>query len=188
MKIIFGLGNIGKEFESTYHNAGFMAVDECLLARGIKKSKNMCSGLVYEDNVNGQKVYFVKPTTYMNNSGECVKSVMTKLGAENSDILVVVDDFDLPAGSLRIRQLGSAGTHNGLKSIVAHIGTSFARLRIGTGHPETTAQWKDFVLSSTAGKNEKFLQGVNIASKAVLDFANGKTIEELMQKYNGNKK
>lgn len=185
MKIIFGLGNPGGEFNGTYHNAGFMALDGCLDALNLKKNKEMCNGIIYEANVGGQKVYFVYPTTYMNLSGQCVKATINKLKANISDILVVVDDFDLPAGSLRIRAQGSAGTHNGLRSIVGLCGTNFARLRVGTGNPHAIGQdAKDFVLSKSASKNKDFLNGVQRATQAVLDYARGATLDDLMQRYN----
>ncbi len=183
MKIIFGLGNIGKEYENTYHNMGFMVVDDCLNSNNITKAKQQCSGIIYEGNISGQKVYFVKPTTYMNNSGECVKSVLTKLKANCQDILVVVDDIDLPAGSIRIKPSGSAGTHNGLKSICNQIGNDFARLKIGIGKPQVNQDLADFVLSKVP-KNSKAMNAKNLGVSAVLDYVNDTTLQELMQKYN----
>ena len=189
MKIIFGLGNIGSQYANTYHNAGFMALDICRNKLNMQRGKQMCNGIVYEGNISGQKVYLVYPTTYMNLSGVCVKSVLTKLKASVSDALVVVDDFDLSAGSIRIRTQGSAGTHNGLRNIVANIGTNFARVRIGTGNPHAIGQDpKDFVLSSSAGKNKEFLEAVQKAADAVLDYIGGDSLDTLMQRYNGGHK
>lgn len=186
MKIIFGLGNIGSEYDNTYHNAGFMALDICRKQLNLQRGKQMCNGIVYEGNIGGEKVYLVYPTTYMNLSGVCVKSVLSKLKANISDGLVVVDDFDLPSGSIRIRTQGSAGTHNGLRSIVGCIGTNFARLRIGTGNPHAIGQDpKEFVLSHSAGKNKQFMSAVQKASDAVLEYIAGDSLDTLMQKYNG---
>lgn len=184
MKIIFGLGNIGKEYENTYHNMGFMTIDGCLKQLNITKSKNMCNGQVYEGNVLGQKIYFVKPTTYMNNSGECVKSVMAKLKANIQDILVVVDDIDLPAGKIRIKPSSSAGTHNGLKSICSFIGNDYARLKVGIGKPFQNQDLADFVLSRVP-EGSKALEAKDIAIRAVLEYIGGSALDKLMQKYNG---
>lgn len=186
MKIIFGLGNIGKEYTNTYHNMGFMVVDGCLNALNVNttKYKNLCNGMVYETNVSGEKVYFVKPTTYMNNSGECVKSILSKLKANVQDILVVVDDIDLPAGKIRIKTSGSAGTHNGLKSICSHIGNDYARVKVGIGRPAPNQDLADFVLSNVP-KESKALDAIALALQAVLDYVSGTSLDKLMQKYNG---
>lgn len=186
MKIIFGLGNIGSEYANTYHNMGFMVVDGCLSSLNINltKYKNMCNGMVYETNVSGNKVYFVKPTTYMNNSGECVKSVMTKLKANIEDILVVVDDIDLPEGVIRIKPSGSAGTHNGLKSICGLVGNNYARLKIGVGKPAPNQPLVDFVLSNVP-QSSKAIDAVKCGVQALLDYVNGAPLDRIMQKYNG---
>ena len=183
MKIVFGLGNIGKQYENTNHNAGFSVVQACLADLGIAKCKNMCDGMVYEANVAGEKVYFVLPTTFMNNSGICVLSVLSKFKANLSDCLVVVDDIDLPSGSIRVRTAGSAGTHNGLKSIVHHVGENFARLRVGVGKPKEGQTLLDFVLDKIS-TSEQQKAGMEKAKQCVLDFVSGKSFDELMQKYN----
>jgi PTH1 family peptidyl-tRNA hydrolase len=186
MKVIFGLGNIGKEYEHTYHNVGFMVVDGVLAELGVKKSKNECSGQIFETNVNGEKVIFVKPSTYMNLSGVCVASVIKKYGAKIEDVFVVVDDFDLPAGVTRIRAKGSGGTHNGLRNIVANIGTDFARLKVGIGRPKSeNADFKGFVLSKIPGKDSDFAKGIAKATACVLEYVRGSSLDSLMQKYNG---
>ena len=183
MKIIFGLGNFGKQYENTNHNAGFIVVQKCLDSLGFAKGKNMCDGVVYEGNILGEKIYFVLPTTFMNNSGICVLSVISKLKANISDALVVVDDIDLPCGAVRVRTSGSAGTHNGLKSIVHYVGEGFARLRVGVGKPHENQQLLDFVLDKMSTSKEQ-QAGLEKAKECVLDFVHGKSFNELMQKYN----
>lgn len=185
MKIIVGLGNIGKEYENTYHNVGFMVVDGCLKQLNLSKSKDICNGKVYETNIAGEKIYFVKPTTFMNNSGICVKSLLAKFKAEITDCLVIVDDIDLPAGAVRIRKSGSAGTHNGLRSIVANCSTDFLRVRVGTGKPMPNQTLVDFVLSKAPLNGTDFANGIEKATQAVLEYAQGYSIDSVMQKYNG---
>lgn len=184
MRIIVGLGNIGKEYENTNHNMGFMVVDRVLSKLNITKSKEMCNGIVYESNIDGEKIYFVKPTTYMNNSGICLASVISKLGADITDCLVVVDDIDIPKNSIRIRKSGSAGTHNGLKSLVHYCGENFNRLRFGVGQPAENQDLISFVLAKVK-KDQNFENAIAKASDAVVEYARGASIDSIMQKYNG---
>lgn len=183
MKVVFGLGNVGKEYENTNHNAGFIVVQKCLQELGVSKCKKMCDGMVYETNLSGEKVYFVLPTTFMNNSGFCVASFLKKFDVGRDDFLVVVDDIDLPASELRIRKSGSAGTHNGLKSIISCIGSDFSRLRVGVGKPHQNQTLIDFVLSKMDNSAEQ-QQTIENAKNCVLEFVRGKTLDNLMQKYN----
>lgn len=185
MKIIIGLGNVGAEYKSTYHNVGFMVVDECLNALNIKKNKLMCDGMVYECNVNQEKIIFVKPTTYMNNSGLCVKSIINKFDADISDCLVIVDDIDLQDGKIRIRHSGSAGTHNGLRNITQLCGSEFARVRVGIGRPQNNMDLADYVLSRLPHQSDaQIYKGINTAVSAVLDYIKGDSLDSLMQSYN----
>lgn len=134
MKGIVGLGNIGKEFENTYHNVGFYVVDFFMQKNNIEnKPKKLKNSTVVEANFNGEKVVIAKPTTYMNNSGRAVLELMQKYKLKPEDIVVVFDDFDMPVGKVRFRECGSAGTHNGLRDIVACIGTNFKRVKMGIG-------------------------------------------------------
>ena len=184
MKIIFGLGNFGKQYEKSNHNVGFMVLDKVLKNLKLTKNQNICDGAVYETNIDGEKVLFVKPTTYMNNSGICVLSVISKFGANIGDCLVVVDDIDLPVGAIRIRPHGSAGTHNGLRSIVSYVGEDFARVRVGIGKPHENQSLVDFVLQR-ASNSKEFENALEKASEAVLEYVHGESLENVMQKYNG---
>ena len=144
MTIVVGLGNFGERYRNTYHNIGFMVVDKLASALQVTFSKEKFKSLVAEGVYNGQKVLLVKPQTYMNNSGEAL--VLLKAKYKDAKIIVVVDDIDLPAGTLRFRERGSSGTHNGLRSIVSYIGEDFARVRVGIGRDENK-DLADFVLS-----------------------------------------
>lgn len=144
MVIIVGLGNPDAKYNGTYHNVGFETVD--ILARriGVSVDKKKFKALVGEGILNGEKVLLVKPQTYMNLSGESVALVKEKY--KDARIIVVVDDIDLSRGNIRYREHGSAGTHNGLRSIVAHIGQDFERVKIGVGR-DISMDLADYVLS-----------------------------------------
>ncbi len=144
MLIFVGLGNPTAEYAHTYHNIGFDVVDALSQEFGIKFTQNKFKALVGQGNVNGEKVLLVKPQTYMNNSGESV--VLVKQKFADARIVVIVDDIDLPKGNIRYRERGSAGTHNGLRSIVSFIGQDFERIKVGIGR-DVTKDLADFVLS-----------------------------------------
>lgn len=144
MFIIVGLGNFGARYDNTYHNLGFKTIDLLSQKLNISLSKEKYKALVGDGVYNGEKIILAKPTTFMNNSGESV--VLLKKINKDARIIVVVDDIDLPAGTIRYREHGSSGTHNGLRSIVAYIGENFERVRIGTGRDESV-DLADFVLS-----------------------------------------
>ncbi len=148
MKLIVGLGNFESKYNKTYHNVGFRAVDFLAEKLGASFTKRMCDGVVAETFYNGEKVLLVKPLTYMNLSGICVEALARKFKIKEEDICIFVDDIDLPLGKIRFRESGSAGTHNGLKSIVGELGsTNFRRLKFGIGRDEKFADLADFVLS-----------------------------------------
>ncbi len=132
--LICGLGNIGKEYENTRHNAGFIVVDKLGEKLNMKIDKKDCKSKIARRMKD--ELIIQKPETFMNLSGKAVKEAMGKFHFDASEILVVYDDIDLPLGTIRYREKGSAGTHNGMRSIIAEIGTQdFARLRIGIGKP-----------------------------------------------------
>lgn len=133
MKLIVGLGNIGREYEHTRHNAGFDTIDTLADGLGVSfKEEKKLKGLIALVNNMGHKAILLKPTTYMNLSGEAVSAVMKYYNIAVEDIVIISDDLDMVAGKVRYRMTGSAGGHNGLKSIISHIGTeSFKRIKIG---------------------------------------------------------
>lgn len=131
------LGNPGREYESTRHNVGFMAADELSRREGVKFNKLRYRSLTGEIAAGGGRVLVIKPQTYMNLSGEAVKLAGGFYRIPPDHVLVISDDVALPLGKLRIRSGGSAGGHNGLKNIIAHLGTDqFPRIRVGVGAPE----------------------------------------------------
>ena len=144
MVIVVGLGNPDEKYQHTYHNIGFDVVNALAEKLGISLDKKKYKAVVGEGMLNGQKIMLVKPQTYMNLSGECV--VMLKEKFKDARIFVVVDDIDLPKGNIRYRQHGSAGTHNGLRSIVSYIGEDFERLKVGIGR-DISMGLADYVLS-----------------------------------------
>ena len=134
MKIIVGLGNPGKEYEKTKHNLGFMFLDYLNEKLNLGKFKKFKSSEILESSINGEKVIFAKPQTFMNLSGKAVVELKQFYKVENKDILIVYDDFDILFGSVRFREKGRAGTHNGMKDIIQKISSvEIPRLRIGTG-------------------------------------------------------
>ena len=136
MKIIAGLGNPGSEYAKTRHNVGFMFVDALAGKLGITEWKDKFEAKIGEARIGLEKVLLVKPQTYMNESGRSLGPLMNFYKLEPEDLIVVHDDMDIPAGTIRIRKKGSAGGHNGIKSILAHIGDEhFSRVRIGIGRP-----------------------------------------------------
>ncbi|MDD4816134.1 MAG: aminoacyl-tRNA hydrolase [Clostridia bacterium] len=160
MFLIVGLGNPDKIYQNTYHNIGFMVVDKLCQKGGFKFSKSACKASVCEFFLNDQKVMVAKPKTYMNLSGNSVMSFKNKYKLKNENILVVVDDIDLPLGSFRFKSSGSGGTHNGMRSIVRTIGSDFPRIRIGIGKPKDNQDLANYVLSKIDEKTHEILEKV----------------------------
>ena len=148
MKIIVGLGNPSKEYDKTRHNVGWMAVDYLAPLYNVEITKSSCNSLIGQTVINGEKVVFAKPITYMNLSGNAVVALKNWFKVENSDILIIFDDVDIPFGTIRYRKKGSGGTHNGMKNIVQMISSEeIPRIRIGLGGLKYPKQdMVDFVL------------------------------------------
>ena len=148
MKCIIGLGNIGKEYENTRHNSGFIALDEIAIKYNVALDKKKKKCIYGEGVINGKKVSLIKPTTYMNLSGEAIIEMINWYKITPSDILVIYDDVDLKFGTIRYREKGSAGTHNGMRNIIANLKTEeFARVRIGIeNRGEIQISLMDYVL------------------------------------------
>ena len=157
MFLIVGLGNPGSEYEWSRHNLGFMLIDKLASDAQVAVGRRECSALVGRTELEGTVVKLIKPQTYMNLSGQTVSCLLAKHPAEKpeSQLVVISDDLALPLGKIRIRERGSAGGHNGLKSIIATLGTEeFLRLRIGIQPEHPIADTKKFVLDSFA-KSER---------------------------------
>ena len=138
MFLIVGLGNPGKEYENTRHNIGFDAIDKIAEKYNIELNRIKFKSVYGEGFIGGEKVILLKPTTYMNLSGESLRAIMDFYKLSNEDVLVLYDDISLEVGIIRIREKGSAGGHNGIKSIIAHLGSDiFSRIKIGVGQPKS---------------------------------------------------
>jgi PTH1 family peptidyl-tRNA hydrolase len=151
MKVIVGLGNPGERYAATRHNVGFMTVDHLAERWNIKFGPSKLKGWLGEGIMGQEKVILLKPTTYMNLSGESVRAVLDWYKMDLDDFLVIYDELDLPTGQLRLREKGGAGGHNGIKSLVDHLGTNeFKRIRIGIDRPAPGSDISHYVLDSFA--------------------------------------
>ena len=186
MYLIVGLGNPEKQYEKTFHNMGFIAAGDAAEALGAKFRKKECEASVAEAHINGEKVIIARPLTYMNNSGRAVKQLMAKYKIDEENLLVVYDDYDLPKGKVRIRAGGSAGTHNGMRSIIGETGlTAFPRIRIGIRDEEVKIPLINYVLSEVRREDyELFAEACKKAGEAAAEFARGASIEVVMNKFN----
>lgn len=142
LQLLVGLGNPGDRYADTRHNVGFMVLDQLAGRCGSGfRNQSRLHGLLAETGSGSQRLRLLKPQTYMNDSGRSIRAALDWFGLDPSQLLVLVDDMDLPLGRLRLRAAGSAGGHNGLRSSIAHLGTeAFARLRIGIGAPSSDPQ------------------------------------------------
>jgi peptidyl-tRNA hydrolase, PTH1 family len=144
--LIVGLGNPGREYEQTPHNLGFLALDAVAARGGIRITRPEAKSLVGRGELAGHAVVLAKPQTMMNLSGVAVRMLLEKYEADPAQMIALVDDVDLPWGMLRIRERGSAGTHNGMKSVVQAVGTDFIRIRLGVGPDKVWGELRDYVL------------------------------------------
>ena len=159
--IIVGLGNPGRKYDGTRHNAGFDVIDELVDRLGAGGPVHFGKSMIGKGVIGGQKVILVKPLTYMNLSGEAVREICSFYKVDHHDhLLVISDDVDLPVGHLRIRKKGSAGGHNGLKNIIQHMGDDeFTRIRIGVGgKPAPGADLSNHVLGHFAGEDKAIVE------------------------------
>lgn len=185
MKLIVGLGNIGSKYEKTNHNAGFMVVDEVASRLGVNFKNRGCESDYGEYRNENDKFIFAKPRTFMNDSGKAVKSLMAKFKINIEDVVVVCDDIDLVPGRIRIRKSGSAGTHNGLKSIINETKSQdFVRFRVGIGSKNEHQDLADFVLAVMRMTDEQ-KQGLLKAANALESLIAGDKIDIVMGKFNG---
>jgi peptidyl-tRNA hydrolase, PTH1 family len=169
LRIIVGLGNPGPEHQVTRHNVGFWFVD--LLARrhgGEFRDYRKYSGETARVTIEGQELILLKPTTYMNRSGLSIRQISDFYKIVPDDILVAHDELDLPVGSVRLKNGGGHGGHNGLRDTIAHIGENFWRLRLGIGHPGNKSEVIDYVLTRAPRvEEEMILEAVNTAADSV---------------------
>ena len=187
-ELIVGLGNPEPKYDNTRHNIGFNAVDELakIWQLDLKENKRF-QGLFAEGVApGGKKVRLLKPLTYMNRSGQSVRAVTDWYKLDPKSVLVIYDDMDLPVGRLRIRFTGSAGGHNGMKSIISHLGSKdFPRLRIGIGKSGGGKQTIGYVLGKFAPAEYKIIEEVLYISIKAIELSLKEGIEQSMNRYNG---
>ncbi len=171
IRLVVGLGNPGKEYEKTRHNVGWWVIDKLSEDLGFSLSREKFKGIYGEKLLSGNKVFFLKPLTYMNRSGESVSEFARFFKIEPAEILVIYDDLDLPLGKLRLRLKGSSGGHKGVQSVIEKLGTSeFPRLRIGIGRPATKDEVVNYVLSPFSEEEEEIVKGaVERAANCIKD-------------------
>ena len=186
MKLIVGLGNPGKQYDKTKHNIGFAIIDELANRWNAPLLQSKFKGAFSTVHKNGEKIILLKPLTYMNLSGESIRPIMDYYDIQIEDLVVVYDDLDLPMGSLRLRQRGSAGGHNGIKSTIAHVGTqNFNRIRIGINRPPQGMKVPDYVLSRFSEEDWVSMQDVIKKSAEACERFLEKPFLEVMNEFNG---
>lgn len=186
MKLIVGLGNPGKEYEKTRHNIGFELIDRFAESYNFPSFKEKFKGLMSEKNIGGEKVILLKPQTFMNLSGDSVVQFVNfyKLNPKE-DVAIIFDDMDLPLGKTRVKINGSSGGHNGIKSIISHIGSDFFRLKCGIGRGKDKNNTINFVLGKFSKEDMELIEPLlNIGIEAIYSFIEGVQIEKIMQKTN----
>lgn len=184
MKLIVGLGNPGNEYTHTRHNMGFIVIDKILDELNVNLTKSKHKGVYTQTKIKGEDVIILKPLTYMNLSGDSIREVMNYYKISIDDILVIYDDMDTDVGSIRLRHAGSSGGHNGLKSIIANLGTDkFKRIRVGIGK-DPNIDIINYVLGKPKKEDlDKIDEATTKAMKAAIDFV--KTpFDKVMSMYN----
>ena len=178
MIIIAGLGNPGREYAPTRHNVGFDVIDVLAEKYNIRMNKLKFKGVTGEGTIDGKKVLLLKPSTYMNNSGLSIREAVSFYKVEMKDLLIIYDDIDIDFGTIRIRKKGSAGSHNGMKSIIYHLtDDSFPRIKIGIGKKPEGYDLADFVLSKFSQDERKIIdETIRKASDATEAFVDRKSV------------
>ena len=183
-QLIVGLGNPGAKYDGTRHNIGFVVLDELARSWQISLSDTKkFQGLFGEGTIGGKKVRLLKPLTFMNNSGQSIRSVLDWYKLAPEFVMVVYDDMDLPVGRLRLRSMGSAGGQNGMKSAIAHLGTQkFPRLRVGIGSKDSDAI--THVLGSFSPSEKKLIREVNQFAVSAIEVSVRDGVEKAMNLFN----
>lgn len=182
MKLIVGLGNPGKEYENTRHNVGFMIIDKYC---GAEKFSNKFNGLYLEKNINGEKIIFLKPQSFMNLSGDVVKPFIDYYKIDLIDVMIIHDDLDLQTGIFRLKTNSSSGGNNGVKSIIERCGSKeFNQFKIGISHNKQI-DTKNYVLGRFSADEKKLLDNIMSKSNEIIEYFISNGIEKTMNRYNG---
>ncbi|MTH55251.1 aminoacyl-tRNA hydrolase [Bacillus mangrovi] len=185
MKVFVGLGNPGRQYADTRHNAGFMVIDELSRRLSIPLDKTKFNGVYGTGFAGSSKVLLVKPLTYMNLSGECVRPLMDYYEVPDENMAVIYDDLDLPAGKIRLRTKGSAGGHNGIKSMIQHFATQeFNRIRIGIDRPPAGMKVPDYVLGSFSKEEQPLISEAVTRSAVACEEWLSKPFLQVMNDFN----
>lgn len=186
MYLIVGLGNPERKYENTKHNCGFNAVEELIDHYEVPSSGISMKGMYGKMTLNGEKIMLMKPLTYMNLSGEAVRAYVDYYKLDPAkDLVVFYDDVDLPVGTIRVKQKGSAGSHNGMKSIIRHLGTQeFTRVRIGIGPKPAGMDLAYFVLSPFSRADRKIMDLVIKEAVPITELITAGKTERAMERYN----
>jgi len=185
MKLIVGLGNPGREYEKTRHNIGFEVIDALSSQLSISLNESKFKSIFGKGLINGEKVILMKPLTYMNLSGEAIRPLMDYYNLSIEDLLVIYDDLDLPVGKIRLRQRGSAGGHNGIKSTIAHLGSeTFNRIRIGIDRPQHGISVPHYVLGKFSKEEWMVMEEVIKKCTEACQLWIGKPFLEVMNVFN----
>lgn len=185
MKLVVGLGNPGKKYEGNRHNVGFMSIDRLADRNGISVNKLKFKSIIGEGRIGYEKIILMKPMTYMNNSGIAVMECANYYNIDAEDIIVICDDIDIPFGTIRIKKKGSAGTHNGLKSIIYHLqDDNFPRVKISVGKKIPQMNLADFVLSNFSKEEKVILEEELVDSVKATELIIDGKIDESMNEFN----
>lgn len=184
MRLIVGLGNPGADYAETPHNMGFLAIDGLASRAGIRVTRPEAKSLVGRGDVAGHAVLLAKPQTMMNLSGVAVRMLIEKYGCDPAEMIVLVDEVDLPWGMLRIRERGSAGTHNGLRSVVQAVGSEFIRIRLGVGPEKVWGELRDYVLRPMKGAEREAAQQMSTEAADAIELILTEGVSAAMTRYN----
>lgn len=186
--VVAGLGNPGYRYKNTRHSVGFMVIDALAEKVGVNIRKNKKlkhKAIINEVNIDEKKILLVKPQTYMNASGESIKDIVENYKVPLNNLIILYDDADLPLGKIRIRRSGSAGTHNGMKSVIYHLQSEdFPRIRIGIGKPPPDMDIMDYVLGKfTIDETDVIHESILKAAEAAITIVK-EGVDEAMAKFN----
>lgn len=184
MKLIVGLGNPGKEYENTRHNAGFRFIDSYAKAKNLSFNKEKFNGVYTDFLHNGEKIILLKPQKYMNLSGEVIKAYLDFFKIEVNNLLIIVDDLDTEVGKIKLRYKGSSGGHNGLKNIENHLKTQdYKRLKIGISNDKNKDSI-DYVIGKVPVDELNLMNSVNKKAESLIDDFLSMNFDNVMNKYN----
>jgi len=185
LSVVIGLGNPGPRYENTRHNVGFDTIDRLSKKHNIAVTKVKYKAVIGDGNIGGHRVLLVKPQTFMNLSGESVREIIEWYKVPVKNIIIIYDDIDLPVGKIRIRPKGSAGTHNGMRSVIYQIQSEdFPRIRIGIDKPPQNWDLADFVLSKFSTDERKSVEEAIANAAEAVEVILNSGIDKAMNRYN----